>query len=74
MTADKYVDLMKRLNTYSGLLEALFTFGNTLELLYVGGSIYEPLLSKEDVAGGDIIHNKDTLIPLYIDFKSKKCH
>ncbi len=62
---------MQRLNTYLGLLEALFIFGNTLELLYVGGMLYTP---PTLMAGKELIPHSDTLIPLYIDFKAKKCH
>lgn len=52
-------------------MEALFLFGNTLELLYVGGMLYSP---PTLVAGKDLIPHADTLIPLYVEFRAKKCH
>ena len=54
-----------------GLLEALFTFGNTLELIFVGGMLHIP----PTATGGRESHTREnTLIPLYVEFKAKKCH
>lgn len=70
-STDKYVETFSTLNTYQGLLKSLFLFGNTLELLYVGGMVYEP---PTLVAGKELIPHADTLIPLYVEFRAKKCH
>jgi hypothetical protein len=51
-----------------GLLDAIFTFGNTLELIYVGGMLHKPAVMK------DRVEPLPTLIPLYVEFKAKKCH
>jgi len=48
------------------MLDALFTFGNTLELLYLGGMVHPLTTGKE--------RSMHSLIPLYVEFKSKKCH
>ena len=49
-------------------MEAFFIFGNTLELIYVGGMLHPPTPGKsEDKA-------RTTLIPLYVEFKAKRCH
>jgi hypothetical protein len=68
--AERQQRIYEDLNSYFGLLEALFTFGNTLELIYVGGMLHRPTVLKEREVGGPL----PTLIPLFVEFKAKKCH
>ena len=62
----RLIDIFENLNNSSGMLDALFTFGNTLELLYLGGMVHPLTTGKE--------RSMHSLIPLYVEFKSKKCH
>lgn len=48
------------------MLEAFFILGNNLSLLYIGGSIF-PISAPGE-------KSEHSLIPLYVDFKHKKCH
>jgi len=64
---EKYKSIFAKLSTYQGLLEALFAFGNTLEMLYIGSMVL-PMTNTR------VERQKHSLIPLYVDFKSKKCH
>ena len=59
------VRTFEKLNSHIGLLEALFNLGNTLEMIYIGGMIY---------TSPQIDEKGSTLIPLYVEFKAKKCH
>ncbi len=66
--AERQQLIYEGLDTYMGLLDAIFTFGNTLELIYVGGMLHKPAVMK------DRVEPLPTLIPLYVEFKAKKCH
>ena len=39
-------------------------------MIYVGGMLHRPTILKDREAGGPL----PTLIPLYVEFKAKKCH
>lgn len=63
---EKVVAAFSNLNSFLGLLEALFVLGNTLELIYLGGIIFPSNTAGERPA--------NSLIPLYVDIRAKKCH